>query len=71
MTTGKLATCGALRIYSRRNQCKQEATGICIHRNEIKEFSMLADFGKKVLLGLLAAACLVGMHAAVVYSITG
>ncbi len=32
---------------------------------------MLADFGKKVLLGLLAAACLVGMHAAVVYSITG
>lgn len=32
---------------------------------------MLADLGKKIVLGLVVAACLVGMHAAVVYSVVG
>lgn len=32
---------------------------------------MLADFGKKFLLGLVIAACVVGLHAAVVYSVVG
>lgn len=36
-----------------------------------KEAVVLADFGKKLLLGLVVAACLVGAHAAVVYSVVG
>ena len=36
-----------------------------------KEAKVLADFGKKFLLGLVIAACVVGAHAAVVYSVVG
>lgn len=32
---------------------------------------MLADFGKKLILGLIVAACLVGAHAAVFHSVSG
>jgi len=37
----------------------------------LKERNVLADFGKKLILGLIAAACLVGVHAAMVYSVVG
>jgi len=36
-----------------------------------KEGVVLADFGKKLILGLIAAAFLVGVHAAMVYSVVG
>jgi hypothetical protein len=36
-----------------------------------KEGNVLADFGKKLILGLIAAACLVGVHAAMVHSVVG
>jgi hypothetical protein len=32
---------------------------------------MLADFGKKLILGLIAVACLVGAHAAIFHSVPG
>jgi hypothetical protein len=36
-----------------------------------KEESVLADFGKKLILGLIAAACVVGAHAAMVSAVVG
>lgn len=36
-----------------------------------KEGNVLADFGKKLILGLIAAACVVGVHAAMVSSMAG
>lgn len=32
---------------------------------------MFADFGKRLVLGLIAAACVVGVHAAMVFSSVG
>jgi hypothetical protein len=32
---------------------------------------VLADFGKKLILGLIAAACVVGAHAAMVSAVVG
>lgn len=32
---------------------------------------MLADFGKRLVLGLIVAACVVGVHAAMVFSSMG
>jgi hypothetical protein len=32
---------------------------------------VLADFGKKLILGLIAAACVVGVHAAMVSAVVG
>ena len=40
-------------------------------RAKTKEADVLVDFGKKVVLGLIAAACLVGAHAAAVSSVVG
>jgi len=37
----------------------------------LKEGSVLADFGKKLILGLIAVACVVGMHVAMVSSMVG
>lgn len=36
-----------------------------------KEENVLADFGKKLILGLVAAACVVGAHAAMVSTMVG
>jgi hypothetical protein len=36
-----------------------------------KEGNVLADFGKKLILGLIAAACVVGVHAAMISSMAG
>ena len=36
-----------------------------------KEENVLADFGKKLILGLIAAACVVGAHAAMVSAVVG
>ena len=36
-----------------------------------KEGIVLADFGKKLILGLIAAACVVGAHAAMVSAVVG
>lgn len=40
-------------------------------REKPREVDVLLDLGKKFLLGLVVAACLVGAHAAVVYSVVG
>lgn len=37
----------------------------------LKEGNVLADFGKKLILGLIAAACVVGVHAAMISSVAG
>lgn len=37
----------------------------------LKEENVLADFGKKLILGLIAAACVVGVHAAMIASVAG
>ena len=37
----------------------------------LKEGNVLADFGKKLILGLIAAACVVGVHAAMIASVAG
>jgi hypothetical protein len=36
-----------------------------------QEDSVLVDFGKKLILGLVAAACVVGAHAAMVSAVVG
>ncbi|GAB6110851.1 hypothetical protein [Desulfomicrobium salsuginis] len=37
----------------------------------LEEETVLADFGKKLILGLIAAACVVGVHAAMIASVAG
>jgi len=43
----------------------------CLSMLTSKEGNVLADFGKKLILGLIAAACVVGVHAAMFHSVVG
>ncbi len=56
-----------------RDRGERKRTGVLCAGGcaKTKEADVLVDFGKKVLLGLIAAACLVGAHAAAVYSVVG
>ncbi|BDV02055.1 hypothetical protein TDMWS_21400 [Thermodesulfomicrobium sp. WS] len=40
-------------------------------RKTVKETRVVKDLGKKIVLGLVAVACLVGAHAALVASVVG
>ncbi len=62
----------ARRTRSPRRRVDEVNHGMrCAGRAKTKEADVLMDFGKKFLLGLMVAACLVGAHAAVVYSVVG
>jgi hypothetical protein len=57
-----------------RSASVSHALGIILQRAFFvfpKEERVLADFGKKLILGLIAAACVVGAHAAMVSAVVG
>jgi len=53
------------------NPCAGSIVSTPSHLPPAKEHNMFLDFGKRLLLGIVAAAIVVGMHAAMIASAAG